>query len=109
MKIVVLSGGLSPERNVALCSGSKITQALRDLGHEVALIDVFFGLEDYPGLEGEALYAAPIPERWKTVDPQAPDLTAVKAARKDKSPSQFGPGVLELCRGADVVVLALHG
>ena len=109
MKVLVLSGGLSPERNVALCSGSKITQALRDLGHQVALIDVFFGLEDYPGLEGDALFAAPIPERWKTVDPQAPDLKAVKAARADKSPSQFGPGVLELCRGADVVFLALHG
>ena len=33
----------------------------------------------------------------------------VKAARKWKGKSQFGPGVLELCALADVVFLALHG
>ncbi len=109
MNVLVLAGGLSPERNVSLSSGCKIAQALRDLGHQAALVDLFFGLEDYPGLAGEALYAAPIPERWRAVDPQAPDLDAVRAARRDKSPAQFGPGVLELCRGADVVFLALHG
>ena len=48
MKIVVLAGGLSPERNVSLSSGSKVCQALRDRGHQVALVDLFFwvgGLE----------------------------------------------------------------
>ena len=109
MNVLVLAGGLSPERNVSLSSGCKIAQALRDLGHQAALVDLFFGLEDYPGLAGETLYAAPIPERWRAVDPQAPDLDAVRAARRDKSPAQFGPGVLDLCRGADVVFLALHG
>ena len=109
MKVLVLAGGLSPERNVSLSSGCKITQALRELGHETALIDVFFGLEDYPGLTGAELFTAPIPERWRKVDPQAPDLAAVMARRADKSRSQFGPGVLELCRGVDVVFLALHG
>ncbi len=109
MKVLVLAGGLSPERNVSLSSGAKITEALRGLGHQVALVDLFFGLEDYPGLEGAQLYAAPIPERWRTVDPAAPDLSAVRSARQDQSRSQFGPGVLELCRDADVVFLALHG
>ena len=109
MKVLVLAGGLSPERNVSLSSGSKIAQALRELGHLVALVDVFFGLEDYPGLSREDLYAAPLPQRWQEVDPTAPDLSAVKAARAEKSKSQFGPGVLELCREADVVFLALHG
>ena len=37
MKIVVMSGGLSPERNVSLSSGAMVCQALRDRGHEVAL------------------------------------------------------------------------
>ena len=55
MKIVVLAGGLSPERNVSLSSGSMICQALREKGHRVALVDLFFGLEDYEG-ELEALY-----------------------------------------------------
>ena len=108
MKIVVLAGGLSPERNVSLSSGSMVCQALRDRGHQVALVDLFFGLEDFPGAP-EELYAAPIPESFKRVSRQAPDLAQVRASRKDRSPSAIGPGVLDLCRGADVVYLALHG
>ena len=42
MKIVVLAGGLSPERNVSLSSGSMICQALREKGYQVALVDLFF-------------------------------------------------------------------
>ena len=49
MKIVVLAGGLSPERNVSLSSGTMITHALRSLGHQAALVDMYFGLEDYDG------------------------------------------------------------
>ena len=108
MKIVVLAGGLSPERNVALSSGSMVCQALRDRGHQVALVDLFFGLEDFNG-SMEELYSAPIPEAFKRVSPQAPDLEQVRASRKDKSPSAIGPGVMELCASADVVYLALHG
>ena len=51
MKIVVLAGGLSPERNVSLSSGSMVCQALRDRGHQVALVDLFFGLEDHKGTD----------------------------------------------------------
>lgn len=109
MKVLVLAGGLSSERNVSLSSGAKIAQALRELGHDVALMDLFFGLEDYPGLDAAGLFGAPIPERWRTVDPQAPDLDEVRARRKDKSRSVFGPGVLEAAGLADVVFLGLHG
>jgi len=108
MKIVVLAGGLSPERNVSLSSGSMICQALREKDHRVALVDLFFGLEDYEG-ELEALYDAPIPEKFKKVDREAPDLKKVRASRKDQSPSAIGKGVLELCATADVVYLGLHG
>lgn len=108
MKILVLAGGLSPERNVSLTSGSMVCQALRDRGHKVALVDMFFGTEGFDG-PAEALYDAPIPEEFKRVSPQAPDLKQVRASRKDQSPSAIGPGVLDLCRGADVVYLALHG
>ena len=108
MKIVVLAGGLSPERNVSLSSGSKVCQALRDRGHQVALVDLFFGLEDYT-CQPEELFRAPIPDSFKTVSRQAPDLEQVRASRKWKDPSAIGPGVLELCRQADVVYLGLHG
>ena len=107
MKIVVLAGGLSPERNVSLSSGAMVTQALRSRGHQVALVDLFFGLE---GVDpAKDLYDAPIPESFKKVSPQAPDLEQVRASRQDKSPSVIGLGVLDLCQKADVVYLALHG
>lgn len=108
MKIVVLAGGLSPERNVSLSSGTMIAHALRRLGHQAALVDLYFGLA---GWEGPVVdyFDLPVTDRWKQVAPQAPDLEAVRAARPGDSPNQFGPGVLELCQAADVVFLALHG
>ena len=47
MKIVVLAGGLSSERNVSLSSGTMVTEALRSRGHAVALVDLYMGLENY--------------------------------------------------------------
>lgn len=108
MKIVVLAGGLSPERNVSLSSGSMVCQALRDRGHQVALVDLFFGLEDHKG-EPEELFNAPIPDSFKKVSRQAPNLEQVRASRKWKDASAIGPGVLDLCKKADVVYLGLHG
>ncbi len=109
MKIVVLAGGLSPERNVSLSSGSMVCQALRDRGHRVALVDLYFGLQDTGVGLVEELFDAPIPDHFKKVSKQAPDLEQVKAQRRGSSPSQFGEGVLELCAMADCVFLALHG
>lgn len=105
MKIVVLAGGLSPERNVSLSSGCKVCAALRERGHEAALIDMYLGTEGNP----QALFSAPIPEELAKIGRQAPDLAAVKASRPAGGADQFGPGVLELCRSADMVFLGLHG
>lgn len=107
MKIVVLAGGLSPERNVSLSSGTMIAEALKGLGHQVALVDMFFGVEVCDDLD--ALFDAPIDQAGRHVSRQAPDLREVKKSRKGDSPSFFGPNVLELCTKADIVFLALHG
>ena len=45
MKIVVLAGGISSERDVSLSSGSLIYKALRSRGHQAVLLDVFLGYE----------------------------------------------------------------
>ena len=45
MKIVVLAGGTSTERDVSLSSGSKIYYALKARGHRAILLDVYLGLE----------------------------------------------------------------
>ena len=103
MKIVVLAGGLSPERNVSLSSGTKVCAALRERGHRAALVDMYLGTEQ----TAEDLYSAPL--ELSKVARQAPDLEEVKAARKGGGDGQFGPGVLELCARADIVFLALHG
>ena len=107
MKILVLAGGLSPERNVSLSSGALVCQALRDRGHQAALMDMFFGLDG--AASGENLYAAPIPDSFKRISRQAPDLEEVRSRRAGDSGSFLGDGVLETCRRADVVFLALHG
>ena len=108
MKIVVLAGGLSPERNVSLSTGTMVAEALTSLGHEVALVDMYFGVKE-KGTALSALFGAPISEEHKRVSRQAPDLAAVKASRTEGGDSMFGPGVLELCGMADLVFLALHG
>ncbi len=105
MKLVILAGGLSPERNVSLSSGCKVCAALRERGHQAALIDLYLGTAEDPA----ALFDAPIPEELTRIGRQAPDLAAVQAARRSGGIGQFGPGVLELCRLADVVFLGLHG
>ena len=107
MKIVVLAGGLSPERNVSLSTGTMVTEALRALGHRAGLIDMFFGLEQ--GRADESFFDAPVPESFKKISREAPDLEQIKASRPGDSKSVFGPGVLELCQMADLVFLALHG
>lgn len=107
MKIVVLAGGLSPERNVSLSTGTMVAEALESKGHQVALVDMFFGVDSVEDLD--ALFGAPIEQAGKKVSRQAPDLDAVRRSRKGDSPSMFGPNVLELCARADVVFLALHG
>ena len=109
MKIVVLAGGLSTERQVSLSSGTAICRALRERGHKAILVDMFMGLEgrqgpleplfdDPDGLCGEAVIHA-----------SEPDLEAVRAQRLDKGPSLFGRDVLNICALADVVFLGLHG
>ena len=45
MKIVVLAGGISTERDVSLISGTQIYRALKAKGHQVVLLDLFMGLE----------------------------------------------------------------
>ena len=108
MKIVVLCGGLSTERNISFLSGTKVCRALRSRGHQAVLVDLFMGLEDETRDPAELF--EDLPElKPLTFDGTAPDLKAVKRARKWKSPSLFGKGVLEICRLADMVFVALHG
>ena len=109
MNIVVLAGGLSPERQVSLVSGTGICRALRSRGHRAALVDMYLGIPDYRGREAEVFTAPDGLCGEVSIQTQAPDLEAVRRSRADQSPRLFGPGVLEACAAADVVFLGLHG
>ena len=105
MRILVLAGGYSPERDVSLTSGSLIANALVDEGHEVCLADVYLGAE----LVGEP--SDMFDKNKKPVHQvtrQVPDLDALKV-QSGNGEALIGRGIIELCRAADVVFLALHG
>ena len=82
MKIVVLAGGLSPERNVSLSTGTMVTEALRALGHRAGLIDLYFGLET--GGADEAFFDAPVSEAYKKISREAPDLSLIHISSSAK-------------------------
>ena len=103
MKITVLAGGFSPERDVSLLSGSLIANSLCKSGHRVALVDVFFPYEgvltdDAFTTDGNFTY---------TIPKNPPDLD--KLRKKVPGSALVGENVLELCAISDVVFLALHG
>ena len=120
LKIIVLCGGLSTERNISFLTGSRVCAALRSRGHRAVLTDLYLGFEELGGepyrkafadgvFDPEVLFddLPPVPDL--SFDGKSPDLKAVRESRKWKSPSMFGRHVLEACRAADMVFIAMHG
>ena len=106
MKIVVLMGGLSPERNVSLSSASLISDALRKRGHEVLALDIYEGISsDAENIEN--MFTSE-PQEKITVPRGLPDLNALIAKNQGRT-DEIGPRVIEACRVADCAFLALHG
>ena len=93
MKIAVLMGGTSAEREVSLASGLAVVNALRERGHEVSTIDTARGAvapEDESKLLPEGVHAAPPGEVEGAISP-------------------IGLCDVRQLREADVAFLALHG
>lgn len=107
MKVIVLAGGTSTERDVSLISGSMIYKALKKRGHQAVLLDVYLGYEgDTEGIfERDVDWSKDI----AAIAEENPDLEHIKAMRPDGDKNFFGPNVLKLCRSADAVFMALHG
>jgi D-alanine-D-alanine ligase len=98
MKITVLMGGTSSERNVSLASGIRIVLALRDRGHKVIALD------PARGVIGEAEERELSTGKVGTAPPSLESL------------SKFAEGTflanltaMKEIKDADVVFLALHG
>ena len=93
MKIAVLFGGESMERDVSVASASQVVRALRARGHEVIAVDAVRGV--LPPAEEKALLTG-------RVDAAPPSKVTDKASL---------PAVVNRpdLREADLVFLALHG
>jgi D-alanine-D-alanine ligase len=98
LRITVLLGGVSAERDVSLSSGLRIAAALREKGHEVICLDPAEGVltrETERGLLATGVGSAP------------PSLAALAGmAAQSLSPTL---GTLPEVTEADCVFLALHG
>lgn len=108
MNIIVLAGGLSTERDVSFSTGEDVCKALRERGHQAAMLDVFLG---YEGDVSEDFFVRndAIRSDDKKIKSIDPDLDQIKQMRGDSEDGFFGPNVLALCRKADIVYMALHG
>lgn len=97
MKIAVLFGGTSEERDVSIASAAQIVPALRGLGHEVFAVDTAAGRLT-PADERKLLETGVAPE-----PPSTAEIATVRGRAITLSPAAFDTGAV------DVVFLALHG
>ncbi len=107
MNIVVLCGGLSTERAVSLTTGAKVQNALIEKLHHAIAADLLMGYE-LNGSVASEFEGATKPVKIEAISETVPDLEKVKVSRKEGT-GLFGKNILELCRFADVVFMALHG
>ena len=108
MKVVVLAGGLSPERIVSLSSGTMACNAFLKAGHQAILLDLFFGMPELD-VPVDQLFrdAKPLPPA--PISETEPDLAAIAASRPVGWSNRIGLNVIEICQQADIVYMALHG
>lgn len=92
-------------------SASLIANALERKGHGVRLVDVYEGTTDSDSelnslpkseiFRTDRIYAHSIPE----IPPSSAEIIAKNGGRREL----IGPGVLTLCKMADIVYIGLHG
>jgi D-alanine-D-alanine ligase len=102
MRIVMFMGGANTERDVSLASGVEVAGALRRAGHHVANVDAATAVDTADGVE--ALFVTEDPPGWEIdVDREPPSPDVIRALRDRHPHTVFAPGVLEVCRAADIV------
>lgn len=110
MRIVVLAGGISTEREVSLVTGKGVCDALRENGHQAVLLDLFFGYgEEGTSLEDIFEKETLIGDGIHDINVTDPDIEKIKKLRKGNSNSLIGNNVINICQMADIVFMALHG
>ena len=109
MRLVVLAGGASTERDVSISSGILVAAALREKGHQVVLLDVFTGYEQ-DILDVDELFKKnySFTDNIK-VGETISDIDEVRENRRDKTNRFIGEHVIDICSCADITFFALHG
>jgi D-alanine-D-alanine ligase len=95
LRVAVLFGGTSSERDVSIASGSQVIKALREAGHDVIALDTATGKLD--AVEEQKLLTS-------GVAPAPPEEDALEAMRGGSQ-----TGLSNELQNVDVVFLALHG
>ena len=108
MNIIVLCGGLSPERDVSISTGTKVVTALRKHNHNAILVDLFYGYT-LPYNQPEDIFTSVQQSEAFVIQEDIPDLEDLKMIRKKNKGRRIGENVFEICKVADIVFLALHG
>ena len=98
LRVALVTGGSTPEREVALCGAGEVLRALRATGHEVSVVDTVEGVLG-PEEEGRLLAL-----RVGRTPPDEAGLARLRA-REDAAGLCRRPAVRE----ADLVFLVLHG
>ena len=102
MQIAMLIGGANTERDVSLASGIEVAGALRAAGHEVANVDIATEVDTSDG--ADALFVSTDPPGWAIdVDREPPSHDEIAELRARHPDTVFAPGVLDVCRHADLV------
>ncbi len=105
MKIVVLGGGLSPERQISLRTSESILHALRQRGHKAVFVDMFLGLENV----SDALFDAEDGLLSRLRESMSVSLSELEKRYREAKGASIGRNVLEICKLADFVFIGLHG
>ena len=98
MRITVLTGGTSAERDVALASATQVVAALRSRAHDVFVVDTAQGFIQ-PGDESRML--------GRAVGAEPPSIDHLRALERGLLLS--GLAGIPVVRDAEVLFLALHG
>ena len=110
MKIVVLAGGTSTERDISITTGTMVCTALREKEHEAVLVDVFLGIEDEKAqIDAVFKKQQDLQEEVAKLRKENDAVALLAEKREAAGDSFFGKGVLELCKESDMVFMALHG
>ena len=101
MKIAVVCGGLSNERDVSITSGTCVARALRERGHKVVLVDLYYGYNETYDDPAE-LFEREQEDVKYSVKEETPDIARIIA---EGDGSRIGKNVIEICKAADISFL----